>query len=724
MIRLQKTFNIKGVLLPVLIFIFVTNFSIYLDIPFIRQICGFLFLTILPGLLILRIIKLNNIEPLKYFLIMIGISITFIMFFGLLINNVSLGLGYETPLATTPLLICLNTAIIILTAIEYMINKDLVISISNLNFTTSEKAFLIAPILFPVLSAFGMHLMNTACTNVIVLIMLLLISIYFASVCFFNRSFSPRLYPVIIFLISISLLLLLSLRSNHIIGIDTHVEYCYFLTTFDNLHWNAFGKTALDACLSISLLPAIFRSILNMPSEFLFKVLYSLLFSIVPLIIYVMSKKYVGELNGFIASFYFMSLQNFLFTAIHARTNMAILFFALSMMILFDNDVHPAMKRLFFIGFICSCIVSHYSTTYIFFFLMIGMFIGTEFLIKKEISKRNFINLNIILLFITMIFFWYSQVTGVAFDAGINFIGNTFNNLNKFFVEELRGSSTRALMGDQIGIRTVPSKIEFVFTWVAFALIGIGILTLTRKCREMFFQELDFKKPRILIDKFEVPYSIIVLECAGLLVTVVLAPFISAGYSMERVYLLAAILLSVFLCLGGIIATKYLNNILSKILKYNRQKCPAYLITILVLIPYFLCTTGVLYQAFGIPQSIVLNSNGNAYDSMYVHDQDSYGAKWIKRNTNESAKIYGDHFGGLWLLSQGMVQPSNYEQYIIDDQKIIKTGYVYLRYVNLIERKFLQFSKNSFKWNSLTECEYLLTDRDKIYDNNGSQVWN
>ena len=83
----------------------VTDLAILLNIPFIRQILGFLFLTILLGLLILQVLKLNKIDFLEKFILTWGLSLSFLMFFGLLINNLSLSLGYETPLATIPLLI-------------------------------------------------------------------------------------------------------------------------------------------------------------------------------------------------------------------------------------------------------------------------------------------------------------------------------------------------------------------------------------------------------------------------------------------------------------------------------------------------------------------------------------------------------------------------------------------------------------------------------------------
>ena len=177
-----------------IILMFLTaDLAIILDIPYIRQIIGFLFLTLLPGLLILQILKLNKLGLTEKFVLSVGLSISFLMFFGLVINNSSLSLGYETPLVTSLLLISFNIAFVVLAIVGYKVNKEPIFSLPDLNLTTSEKAFLIVPILFPALCIFGMHVMNTADNNIILMLMLFLIPIYVVFVCFFNHKFPKRL---------------------------------------------------------------------------------------------------------------------------------------------------------------------------------------------------------------------------------------------------------------------------------------------------------------------------------------------------------------------------------------------------------------------------------------------------------------------------------------------------------------------------------------------------
>lgn len=736
---MTKILDNRGFFLVLALLLISADTAILLDILFIRQIGGFLFLTILPGLLILQILKLNKIGYTEKFVLSVGLSVSFLMLFGLLLNNLSLVSGYKTPLATIPLLISFNIVFVVFAIVGQMINKTQTFSFPNLNLSASEKAFLIVPIFFPSVSIFGMHVMNTTDNNIILMFLLFLIPIYVVFVCFLNYKFPTRLYPVVIFLISIALLLLMALRSDHIIGSDTHREYYFFLTTLDNLHWKILAHTTLDACLSISLLPTIYQSILNIPSEFLFKILYPLIYSVSPLAIYVSSKKYVGELYAFLASCFFMFQFNFLETTANSRTCIAVLFFALAMMVLFYDKIEPLKKRILFILFMASCMVSHYTTTYIFFFIIFGAFIGIEILSKKYTGKKA-ISLTIVILFFGLVFFWYSQVTAAPFNAGVGFIENTLTNLNRFFIEESRQTDVQAMFGHDILQKGIPHKMEFVFTWLTFVLIGIGVITLLRKYKEMSFSELSFKKPDFLKEKFEVTYFVIVLVCAGLLVVMVTLPFISIGYDLYRLYAMGITILSVFFVIGGIILSKNLSFIKKDLPKRQKQgrksvmcvekenisqqalgkfdqnisQVRACLIILLILIPYFLCVNGVIYNIFSDNRAIILSSSeGASYVMNYVHDQDSYGAKWLSGYGESDFRLYTDHRGADIVISQGKRNPYSIRAYSLFTNKELTSGYTFLRYTNSVQGKLISYTYIY----DVAEISNTLYRLNKIYDN-------
>lgn len=72
-------------------------------------------------------------------------------------------------------------------------------------------------------------------------------------------------------------------------------------------------------------------------------------------------------------------------------------------------------------------------------------------------------------------------------------------------------------------------------------------------------------------------------------------------------------------------------------------------------------------------------------------------------------------------MSQGMIKSSIYDPSFIEDKKILRAGVVFLRYVNVVEKKML---RSDLKWNNLKDYEHLFIHRSKIYDNYGSQILN
>ena len=690
------------------------NITILLDIPVLKQIFGFIFLTFVPGFLILYILKLNKLGLLEKIVLSIGISVTFSMLFGLVVNNLLLALGYARPLSTIPLLISFSTATIILAVIAYKRNKGVTLSLTNLNLTTREKALLIVPSLFPLLSIVGMHIMNLTDNNAFLMLLLFLIPACVIFISFFNRKLPEKIYPGIIWLISISLLLMLALRSNHIMGSDVQDLYAVFQLTFHEGHWGLFTSTLQDANLSISLLPTIYQSFMSIDAEYLFKILYPLLFSISPLVVYIISKKYIGSLYSLLASFLFMAQATFLWTTGTSTTSTAILFFALAIMVLLHQDINEFAKKLLFIIFALSCIVSHYSTAYIFFFVLLLTWIGMQIVprITPRESKtatppenpkfrfRRGITTTIVALFLVVLFFWYSQITAVPFNIGVGFIRNTFVELNEFFLLEARGSTITAAVGE--GISMLPQQIRVAFSWLVVAFIAIGVLwTMARYKRTVAIPKSGYIKPNFLASKFEMEYFVLSLVCSATLVFSVVMPFISTTYSMERVFFQMLAVLSMFFVIGGIVVAKLL-------------RARPHWIVLLVLIPFFMCTTGMMYQVFGVPASMALNSVGREYELWYVHDTDIYSAKWIGEYSKGRGKIFWfTGQGGRILVSQGKVKPIRTIGLSVtrlpEGSKI--DGYVYLRYTDITIGR--------------TVSRYLdmLNEKSKIYSNGGSEIY-
>jgi uncharacterized membrane protein len=148
----------------------------------------------------------------------------------------------------------------------------------------------------------------------------------------------------------------------------------------------------------------------------------------------------------------------------------------------------------------------------------------------------------------------------------------------------------------------------------------------------------------------------------------------------------------------------------------------AYLIILLVLIPYFLSVTGVTYQMFGYHRTIILNSEGEQYDKLYVHDQESYGARWLANNAEQkNIRICTDRIGDKKLVSQANFAPRAINRWsLTDEQDIEIKGYIYLRYYNVVNGKLEDWQ---FEEHNLTEYSDKFAGKSKLYNNGGAEIW-
>ena len=98
--------------------------SLGLDIPALRQGVGFIFLTFLPGILTLRILRIHNINTAESVVYSVGISVAFVMFTGVLVNFLLPVFGISKPISILPLIFAFSVILMTLSAVAYLLNKD------------------------------------------------------------------------------------------------------------------------------------------------------------------------------------------------------------------------------------------------------------------------------------------------------------------------------------------------------------------------------------------------------------------------------------------------------------------------------------------------------------------------------------------------------------------------------------------------------------------------
>jgi uncharacterized membrane protein len=362
-----NNFGIKKWLITLISILFITDILIIADVPFLREFMAFIIFITIPGILILNVLKLNKIEFIKKIVLMIGLSVAFLIFMGLLLN--SLYPAILKPLSLTPVLILSNVILIILAFTAYLRNRNdfNLNDFLNLNINLNGKLAspLIFPALFPFMAVFGTYLMNLTQNNFILIAMLLLIPAYIIAITILKDKIPGATYPFAIWTISLSLLIMNGLTSFHLIGRDVHYEYYSFQLALQSFHWDI--NTYLNpynACLSITILPTVLQSLSNLSGEYIFKI-FSLIGSFIPLVVYVVSKKYLENKYAFFAGLLFSFQLFFVYLLGAVRQEVAILFFFLAIMVLFANDMGKNTKKILYVILMSSVVVSHYTTAYI-----------------------------------------------------------------------------------------------------------------------------------------------------------------------------------------------------------------------------------------------------------------------------------------------------------------------------------------------------------------------
>ena len=721
MLNMIKRFQAKEWFIITILMLFITDLVIILDLPLLRDITPFLFFTIVPGFLIVAILKQNKIEFLIKILLSVGLSVSVLLSVGLLLN--SLYPVLLKPLSLTPMLLSLNLLVLILTIFAYQRNKNDFSSslIFNYNFKLGDKLLspLIFPLLFPFMAVLGTYLMNTTLNNIIILTMLFLIPLYVVIIAYLRDRVHPVTYPVALFMIGLGLILMHSLTSAHIIGRDVHQEFYCFQLTLANFHWNINDfYSPYNACLGITILPTIYQVLSNMNPEYVFKLLFGLLGSILPLMVYTVAKKYLNHKFAFFASLLFV-FQVFFIDIIGAvRQEVAIIFFFLSVIVIFDcfgdkKFEKSWVKKLLFLIFVSSMVITHYTTSYVALVLLVPILL-LPFLKNLYIERKiKFINFEVLIIYFLIIFIWFILYAKVQFLAGSEVIQSTVaatasatgvGGGNIVFINSREGT-VLTILG--IGIKNLPNLIAVIVNDLIFLTIGIGLITLLVKYRRILKHKTVF-----IYDGIRTLDSKLVL--AGLISLTLLAlfiilPSVSFFYGSDRLFFQLLIFTGPIFLMG----VDKIAEIMNKIIKKPDLKVGLILV---LLISLFICNTHLQYEFSGIPFSSEYDKIGITRGELYIYDGELATASWIGNYRADDINTYTDAVGFTRLFISGVrtnVVGINFNNKTIN-------GYIYMGNANVNEGKFYDTIDHQVTTQNFS---YFFNNKSRIFDDGYGEIW-
>ena len=719
--------------------------AIGLQIPILRQIIGFIYLTFVPGVLILRILKLHKLDNVETLLYSIGLSIAILMFTGLFMNTVYPLFGISGPISIVAVIITISILVVFLCVLSYVRDKDF----SNSRYVDTKEV-LSPPALFlcliPFLAILGTYLVNFHHNNILLMFLIIVIALIVILIAF-DKFIPKNLYPLAVFIIAISLLYHRSLISMYLWGSDIHIEYYISNLVIANSLWDSTIPSIVNTMLSIVMLAPIFSNICGMTLTWVFKIIYPLLFSLVPLGLYHVFQKQTDEKIAFLSCFFFVSLFIFYGEMLTlARQQIAELFLVLLILPMIDKDMNKTKRSFLFIVFGISLAVSHYGLSYIYLFCLISAWLilvltdspaiqklkddffakfsryNSEKLSGNPVStnvENRTISSTFVLLIIIFTLTWYVYVSASSAFNAIVHIGDHI--ASSVFTDFLNPEVVQgAELMTQKTVSPLHSVAKYLHHTTQFFIV-VGFITLMLKRRDM---------------KFEKEYEGLSLMSIVILFAALVVPYFASSLNTSRLYQITVIFLAPFCVVGGITVFKVFNKVVRAFWPDQRVRSSLKVLSVFFVI-FLLFNSGLVYTvAKDHPGSISISQEeikkyGDTEDKVmfyhnYIIDQDFFGAKWFSKNAIDNRKIYSDVVTVNFLISYGGTGFK--EHYLLSNTtKDIKTGaYLFMGYANVIYGKCVsatfEKSKPSFIYN-ITEIEGLIKKNSKIYSNGGCNIY-
>ncbi len=312
----------------------------HVNFLYVSTLFSFCTCILLPGFLISLILRIKRISFWENLLIIVGLSIAFLEFGGLLLNILLPLFGINDPLAFQNLIIGFDIYLSLLFIFAWLRTKSLVVQIHLPIHSAIQNVLYTLPLFFPILAALGAIVLNNGGSDILTLILLGSIAFYSLLLLLLRNKIPVNLYPYALFFIGVASLFTTSLRSWYITGHDIETEFYVFKLTNTHHLWNmAFFQDAYNACLSITILPTIFTNLLSIQDMYVYKVIFQILFATSSVLVFFILRNYTTPIFAFLSAFLFMSFPTFFNDmAMLNRQEIGFIFFGLVLYVMLNSN--------------------------------------------------------------------------------------------------------------------------------------------------------------------------------------------------------------------------------------------------------------------------------------------------------------------------------------------------------------------------------------------------
>jgi uncharacterized membrane protein len=348
--------------------------AVGVHIPILREALALIDLLFVPGIILLRVLRLHQLNIIEGVLYTVGLSAATVMLTGLFTNTAYV-LITPRPLSLLPFMVTMSAVVVALCILSYGRDRDYSRP-TTIDLRVPASPVVPGLLLLPLVSVLGAYLFNTRGTSVGSIIVFLSVA-GLILVCGLTNFVPKRYYSLVILVIAAALLLRNTLITNYLWGFDIGAERFVAQVAVTNGFWGApasldHNTLNLNTMLSITLFTPLLSIVTGMSVTWVFKLIFPLLFALVPLGLFRLYEKLTSARIALFGVFFFMVTFSFYTELLSmARQEIAEFFVVALLLLLVDKEMRR-MPRFFLSGlFGFSLIVSHYAVTFIFLFCFI-----------------------------------------------------------------------------------------------------------------------------------------------------------------------------------------------------------------------------------------------------------------------------------------------------------------------------------------------------------------
>lgn len=767
-----RQYSQPRVIIPVLLTLLWMAATLLLPNGFLRASFSVFFLSTLPGYTLYRVLIGYSASELKTKILgySVGLSLIMMMVIGLIVNQTLPLFGHLQPLTTNVLTFAVGIPTLLLGLAMTLRVRPKNQSRQMIQFwrlrvwrkkvTALPRVLLVGfLLLLPILAIGGATTLNNGGTGWLSLTTVGLVGIIFLTLAWTNKGRLLALYPLALYTICLAILLGTSMRGWDITGHDVMQEFQVFQLTIQHAFWSMQQyQDAYTACLSITILPAMFQKLTGIADPYIFKLVFQILFALIAPVMYTALRNYVPRKAAFLAVFVFMTFPTFLTDVMMLnRQEIALLCLALALLVTLDKQLPKLQRNTLSIIFLGGMVLSHYSTSYIAISVLATVMVLGVVLhllrpwltkLKFKFGRRSHFSLfppYVVVAVLAMIVCWNGLATHTAGNISqtIVTIGTDLTRIvNPAAVPALPKSTINPHAG------TMQQFLEFARQGRALPAIDyypaaavsqatpveisqttdsltplVKVLHAPAAAFNLFYSLIRqgyvafigglivlglllMSRKRMLGNKL--PNQYVLLGIGSLLVVglQIVLPADAVNYGLARVIQQSLLLLA----LPVVIAALWLLGKLH-VPRHWRPRVIAVGLTLLFLIMSSFAST----LTGGFKPALAFNNSGFYYEAYYTHQDEITADRWLAKDAPKGSRVYADEFSRRKMIAYAGI----FAQPTLVPAAIPIDSYVYLSNGNNTFREIPAYYKGQLIFYKVP-YDFLDTQKNLLY--NGGQV--